>query len=53
MEGFLLRCFERNLLLAPGGSCGPSYDSHVRTCFTAAPPDVVRRGDERLAELLR
>lgn len=49
--GFLERCADRGLLLAPGTSFGP-YPTHVRLCYTAAPPDVVRRGVEVLADLL-
>jgi hypothetical protein len=43
---------ERGLFVAPGASFGP-YPTHVRLCFTAAPPDVVDRGIEVLASLLR
>ena len=49
--GFLERCADRGLLLAPGPSFGP-YPTHVRLCFTAAPPDVTARGVDRLAALL-
>ncbi|HYO13678.1 MAG TPA: pyridoxal phosphate-dependent aminotransferase [Thermoanaerobaculia bacterium] len=51
LGGFLERCVDRGLFLAPGPSFGP-YPTHVRLCFTAAPPDVVERGAEALAELL-
>lgn len=51
LEGFLERCVDRGLFLAPGPSFGP-YPTHVRLCFTAAPPDVVERGVEALAGLL-
>jgi aspartate/methionine/tyrosine aminotransferase len=51
LGGFLERCVDRGLFLAPGPSFGP-YPTHVRLCFTAAPPDVVERGVEALAELL-
>ncbi len=47
----LRRCAARGLLLAPGPSFGP-YPTHVRLCFSAAPPEVVERGAELLAELL-
>jgi aspartate aminotransferase len=49
--GFLQDCLDRGLFLAPGPSFGP-YPTHVRLCFTAAPPDVVERGVEVLAGLL-
>ncbi|MGH9361197.1 MAG: pyridoxal phosphate-dependent aminotransferase, partial [Thermoanaerobaculia bacterium] len=51
LEGFLEECAERGLFLAPGPSFGP-YPTHVRLCYTAAPPEVVERGVEVLAELL-
>lgn len=52
LEGFLHRCLDQNLVLSPGTSCGAIYDTHVRLCFTSAPPDVVDRGVQRLAALL-
>lgn len=51
LDGFLARCADRGLFLAPGPSFGP-YPTHVRLCYTAAPPDRVREGVEALAELL-
>ncbi|HKI05595.1 MAG TPA: pyridoxal phosphate-dependent aminotransferase [Thermoanaerobaculia bacterium] len=51
LSGFLERCVERGLFLAPGSSFGP-YPTHVRLCFTAAPPDVIERGVEALAPLI-
>ncbi len=51
LPGFLEACAERGLFLAPGPSFGP-YPTHVRLCFTAAPPAVVERGAAVLAELL-
>jgi aspartate/methionine/tyrosine aminotransferase len=51
LEGFLERCVDRGLFLAPGPSFGP-YPTHVRLCFTAAPPDVIERGVEALAPLI-
>jgi len=51
LEGFLEDCADRGLFLAPGPSFGP-YPTHVRICFTAAPPEVVRGGVEVLAELI-
>lgn len=52
LMGFLEDCVERGLFAAPGPSFGP-YPHHVRICYTAAPPDLVDRGVEVLAELLR
>jgi aspartate/methionine/tyrosine aminotransferase len=51
LAGFLERCVDRGLFLAPGPSFGP-YPTHVRLCFTAAPPDVIDRGVEALAPLI-
>ncbi len=51
LAGFLGDCADRGLFLAPGPSFGP-YPTHVRICFTSAPPEVVRRGVEVLASLL-
>ncbi len=51
LTGFLEDAADRGLLVAPGPSCGP-YPSHVRVCYTSAPPDAVRRGVEVLAGLL-
>lgn len=51
LDTFLERCADRGLLVAPGPSFGP-YPTHVRLCFTAAPPEVVERGVDVLAELL-
>lgn len=49
--GFLEDCAARGLFVAPGPSFGP-YPTHVRVCTTAAPPAVVARGVEVLAQLL-
>jgi N-succinyldiaminopimelate aminotransferase len=51
LQGFLEDCVDRGLFVAPGQSFGP-YPTHIRLCFTAAPPDVVERGVEALASLL-
>ncbi len=51
LHGFLVDCIDRGLILAPGSSCGESYASFVRVCFTSAPPDVVARGVKVLAAL--
>lgn len=52
LHGFLVRCIDRGLLLAPGSSCGDAYAGCVRVCFTSASPDVVARGVAVLAQLL-
>jgi len=51
LTAFLERAGDRGLLLAPGPSFGP-YPTHVRVCFTAAPPDITARGVAALADLL-
>ncbi|HVR30304.1 MAG TPA: pyridoxal phosphate-dependent aminotransferase [Thermoanaerobaculia bacterium] len=51
LAGFLLDCGERGVFVAPGPSFGP-YPTHIRICFTAAPPEVTRRGIDVLAGLL-
>ncbi len=48
---FLQQCASRGLLLAGGSSFG-NYESSVRLCFTAAPPEQVLRGVDLLVELL-
>ena len=52
LPGFLERCLDIGLLMAPGPSMGQGYETFVRLCFTCAPPDVVARGVEKLAGLL-
>ena len=37
--GFLERCFEDGVLLAPGASSGSDYASWVRLCYTSIPPE--------------
>ncbi len=51
LGAFLSDCADQGLFLAPGQSFGP-YPTHVRLCYTAAPPDVTLRGVEALARLL-
>ena len=50
--GFLADCLQDGVALAPGSSCGAGYDSWLRLCFTAAPPEDVARAVERLAARL-
>ncbi len=52
MQGLLEDCIDRNVLVAPGASCGRHFAGHIRLCFTAAPPQVTARGVARLAALL-
>lgn len=51
LMGLLEDCVSEGLLVAPGPSFGP-YPTHVRVCYTAAPPDVALRGVEVLARRL-
>jgi len=37
--------------VAPGPSFGP-YPTHIRVCYTAAPPEIVERGVGVLAAIL-
>ena len=50
--GFLERCADQGLFLAPGPSFGP-YPNRVRVCFTCAEPEIVRAGIDILARMLR
>jgi len=52
MHGFLEDCFEDGVLIAPGASSGSAYESWVRLCYTAAPPDDVRGAVRALAKRL-
>lgn len=51
LSGFLETCVDRGLFVAPGPSFGP-YPTHIRVCYTAAPPEIVERGVGVLAEIL-
>ena len=51
LDGLLSDLVDQGLFVAPGASFGP-YPTHVRVCYTAAPPDVVARGIEVLATRL-
>jgi aspartate/methionine/tyrosine aminotransferase len=52
VDGLLLEAIKRNLILAPGSSFGAEYQNWIRICFTSAPPDLVARGTEILADIL-
>lgn len=51
VPGMLEDLVSRGLLIAPGGSFG-DYPTHVRVCFTCAPPEVVEEGVHVLADYL-
>ncbi|MEM7410727.1 MAG: pyridoxal phosphate-dependent aminotransferase [Myxococcota bacterium] len=50
--GFLADCVDDGVALTPGPSCGAEYESWVRLCYTAAPPDEVLAAVDRLAARL-
>ncbi|MGH0028151.1 MAG: pyridoxal phosphate-dependent aminotransferase [Myxococcota bacterium] len=50
--GFLEDCVGQGVALAPGPSCGQGYDTWVRLCYTAAPPEQVEDAVARVATLL-
>ena len=50
--GFLERCVDRGLVLAPGPSFGQHWQTHLRLCFTCEHPEKTRRGVAILAELM-
>jgi len=52
LNGLMIELARNGVAVAPGPSFGP-YPSHIRVCFTADPPDVMERGMEKLAGLLR
>jgi len=51
LDGLLEDLVDQRLLVAPGPSFGP-YPTHIRVCFTCAPPDVVEEGVDILARHL-
>lgn len=51
LMGLLEDAADRGLSLGSGPGFG-DYPTHVRVCFTCAPPDVTERGVDVLAELL-
>lgn len=51
LAGFLERCVDQGLLVAPGPAFGP-FPTYVRLCYTCAPPDVVLRGVDVLARVM-
>ncbi|WP_242337240.1 MULTISPECIES: pyridoxal phosphate-dependent aminotransferase [Anaeromyxobacter] len=52
LPGFLERCLEAGVLLTPGPACGRDYESWVRLCFTAVPPDALADALARLSAVL-
>ncbi len=52
LPGLLSDCVDRGLLVGPGPSFGPVYDTHIRLCFTSVEPERALRGVDVLARLL-
>lgn len=52
LDALLTAAADVGVLVAPGTSFGP-FPDHIRLCYTAAPPDVTRRGVAALARVLR
>ncbi|MFH1463910.1 MAG: pyridoxal phosphate-dependent aminotransferase [Pseudomonadota bacterium] len=52
LAGFMERCLDRGLLLAPGPNFGAAWATHVRLCFTCAAPALVEQGVEILAGVM-
>jgi aspartate/methionine/tyrosine aminotransferase len=52
LGGFLERCLEAGVLLTPGPASGRHYETWVRLCFTAVPPDELRLALDRLRSVL-
>ena len=50
--GFLEDALDDGLVMAPGPSFGQGYESHVRLCFTSAPPERVAEAVARLKRRL-
>lgn len=51
VDGLLEDLVAKGLLVAPGYSFGP-YPTHIRVCFTCAPPRIVEEGVDVLARHL-
>jgi N-succinyldiaminopimelate aminotransferase len=51
LPGFLERCVEHGLMVAPGPSFGP-FETHIRICFTSIAPEATMRGVRVLAQLI-
>lgn len=51
LDGLLFDLADEGVFVAPGLAFGP-YPHHIRVCFTAAAPPVIRRGIDRLARRL-
>jgi N-succinyldiaminopimelate aminotransferase len=52
LHGFLERCLDAGVLLTPGPACGRDFETWVRLCFTAVPPEALADALARLAPLI-
>ncbi|MEW5855411.1 MAG: pyridoxal phosphate-dependent aminotransferase [Myxococcota bacterium] len=48
----LLYAVDRGVVMAPGDGFGQSYERHARLCYTAMPQEMLRRGLDRVNEVL-
>lgn len=39
LHDLLVRCLDAGVLVTPGTAAGRDYDTHIRLCFTAVPPE--------------
>ena len=52
LMGLLGRCLDAGVLLTPGSASGEHYDTFVRLCFTAVPPEELSDALARLSGVL-
>ncbi|HSD19863.1 MAG TPA: pyridoxal phosphate-dependent aminotransferase [Anaeromyxobacter sp.] len=52
LDGFLERCLDAGVLLTPGPACGRDFETWVRLCFTAVPPEALADALARLGPLI-
>lgn len=51
-DSFMETCIAEKMLLAPGSAFGKGYETHIRICFTSAPPNVVVDGAKVLRQII-
>ena len=52
LDSFMEDCIAEKMLLAPGSAFGKGYETHIRICFTSAPPNVVVEGAKVLRGII-
>lgn len=52
LPGFLERCMEAGVLITPGAAAGAAYQTWVRLCYTAVPPEDLDEAMSRLRGVL-